>query len=158
MPNREQRRSGAVPEKRVRVEDADGNLYEIFMSDISGRDEFDFMQLTNGIAGGLCDMFLEGKVTLVGIAGLIWAKRRKYEKKLTVQDVMETVSMASIETIELDDGKDSEASDDDPVKRLEEARRNSPPGSAGRQSLPVATTSSDGASDPSSPSSAASTV
>jgi hypothetical protein len=148
MPNRDQRRSGGLPDKKLSVKDANGDLYEIYMSDISGKDEFEYLQLTQGIAGGLCDLFFKGEPSLVGIAGLIWAKRRKYEKKLTPQDVLETVNMASIETLELDDGTDDdEQPSDDPMRKLEEIRQLDPPGP----------TSFDGASGPSSPNSVPST-
>lgn len=140
MPNREQRRAGVGSDKRLRVADARGDTYEILMSDISAKDEFEFMQMTQGAAGGLCDLFLKGEITLVGIAGLIWSQRRKFEKRLTVMDVLDTVNMATIETLELDDGEDD---DEEPERR--------PP-------VRSATPNSDGSSGPSSPNSVPSTA
>jgi hypothetical protein len=111
MPNREQRRHGTDPklEKWIHVEDAQGNPYDIYFKDISGKDEWDFAQQQTGDSKvGLCDIFLEGRMTLIGIAGLIWCARRRYEKKLTIQDVLRSVNMATIETMELHDPEDED--------------------------------------------------
>lgn len=109
MPNREARRNPALDMgKWLHVEDAEGRPFDIYLRDITGKDEYDFLQMTQGTAGGLCDLFLEGKVTLVGLAGLIWCARRKFEKKLTVMDVMKTVNMMTLETMELHDPEEEE--------------------------------------------------
>lgn len=111
MPNRADRRNPALDMgKWLHVEDAEGRPFDIYLRDITGKDEYDFLQMTQGSAGGLCDLFLEGKVTLVGLAGLIWCARRKFEKKLTVMDVLKTVNMMTLETMEL---HDPEEEDDD---------------------------------------------
>lgn len=113
--------------KWLHVEDREGNPYDIFMRDISGKDEFDFMQQMNGVPVGLCDIFLKGEVTLVCVAGLIWSQRRRYERKLTVHDVMKTVSMETVETMELHNPEEdaevlSELAPDDPQRKLAEMR------------------------------------
>lgn len=129
MPNREQRRSGATDlGKWLHVEDAEGTPYDIYLRDITGRDEFDFMTMTQGQMGGLCDLFLEQKVTLVGVAGLIWCARRKFEKKLTVMDVLKMVNMETIESMELHDPEEEgdaaleSLPADDPNRKLAEMR------------------------------------
>lgn len=128
MPNRDTRRHGTAPSlgKWVYIEDANGLPYEIFMRDISGKDEYDFFQMMGGTGVGLTDIFLEGKVTLVGIAGLIWSQRRKQEKKLAIVDVLRTVNMACIETMELhdpDDPDEAERDSSEPEHRLAELER-----------------------------------
>ena len=71
----------------------------------------------------------DGKVTLTGIAGLIWSQRRKFEKRLTVRDVMKLVSMATLETMELHDPEDEgetaieDMTPDDPRRKLAEMAR-----------------------------------
>jgi hypothetical protein len=120
MPNRQSRRHGdkVALGRWLHVEDANGNPYDIYLKDISGKDEFDFMQMMAGTGmanpPGLCDIFLEGRTTLVGISGLIWAQRRRYEKKLTPLDVMKTVNMATIETMELHDPEDEDEDEESP--------------------------------------------
>lgn len=131
MPNREARRHGdrKALGRWLHIEDADGNPYDIYLKDISGKDEWDFMQMVDDRVG-LCDLFLSGKVTLVGIAGLIWTARRRYEKKLTVLDVVKTVNMACIETMELHDpdDEDDEATPPDPTGgQPVSAERSAPP-------------------------------
>lgn len=107
MPNREQRRSGnAQLGKRIHVVDAAGNPFDIYLSDISGKDEADFLQQMQsmGVQGiGLCDLFFKGEPSLVGIAGLVWAQRRRWEKKLLLSDVLTSINMACIESLELHD-------------------------------------------------------
>lgn len=128
MPNRAQRRGNDPSiDKWLHVEDDNGDPYDIFLRDISAKDEADYITMTQGQFGGLCDLFLKGEMTLVGISGLIWSQRRKYEKKLTVADVMKTVSMATIETLEMHDPEDegdvvSELPSDDPQRKLAEMR------------------------------------
>jgi len=129
MPNREQRRHGTDPQlgKWLHVEDNDGNPYDIFMRDISGKDEFDFMQQMNGVPVGLCDIFLKGEPSLICVAGLIWSQRRKYERKLTVMDVLKTVSMESIESMDLHDPEEEAEAEatlaaDDPHRGVIEAQ------------------------------------
>lgn len=126
MPNRDQRRSkDPALDKWLSVEDADGNVYEIHMRDISARDEHEYLAMTNGTVGGLCDLFFEAKVSLTNIAGLIWAYRRKNgEKKLALQDVEKTVNMATIETLELHDpaDEDEDPAPDDPQAKLAKIR------------------------------------
>jgi hypothetical protein len=129
MPNRQQRRANdPTLDKWLHVVDMDDNPFEIYMRDISGKDEYDFLLATQGQMGGLCDMFLEQKVTLVNIAGLIWVVRRKYEKKLTVMDVLRTVSMATLETMDMHDPDDDEEAleslpADDPNRKLAQIRK-----------------------------------
>lgn len=146
MPSRDDRRAmqKEKKEKTLKVEDSEGNLFEIRMSDISARDEFEYIQVTEGKVGGLCDIFLENKVTLTGIAGLIWAYRRKWEKKLNFGDVLKTINMSTIETLELDDGED-ELPSDDPQRKLEEIASANPPNSDGESgtSSPVYAPSTD---------------
>lgn len=131
MPSREQRRHGTDPslEKWLHVEDKDGTPFDIFLRDISGKDEWDYLQMmaSTGMTNppGLCDIFLEGKVTLTNIAGLIWSQRRKHERKLTVMDVLKTVNMTTIETMELHDPAEEEDAleslpQDDPQRQLAE--------------------------------------
>lgn len=149
MPNREERRN-AANEKRLYVEDADGNGYTIYMRDISAKDENDFANLTQGTVG-LCDLFLEGKVSLQALAGLIWAYRRKNgEKKLQLGDVMEKVNMACIETMDLDDGTPEE-DDDSPENRLRQMRegRGRPPGNGDTSSSVEDSRTSSPSSEPS---------
>lgn len=114
MPNRDTRRRGKDPtlDRWLKVTDNDDNTYQIYFKDVSGKDEWDFLMQTQHNAGGLCDMFLEGKVTLIGIAGLIWSQRRKFEKKLTLQEVLKTVSMATIETLEMFDPDEAEEAEE----------------------------------------------
>lgn len=132
MPNREQRRHSTDPNlgKWLEITDADGNQFHIYLRDISGKDEFDYYQMmaSTGVATppGLCDIFLEGKVTLTNIAGLIWAYRRKNgERKLTIAEVLATVNMMTLETMELhdpaEDGADGLPSDD-PDRQIAEMR------------------------------------
>jgi hypothetical protein len=104
-----------------------GDPYDIYLRDISGKDEHDYMVATNGNMGGLCDLFLEQRVTLVNVAGLIWCVRRKFEKKLTPLDVLRDVSMATLETMEMHDPEDDEdvlesLPADDPTRKLAELR------------------------------------
>lgn len=131
MPNRGQRRgSDPTLDKWLHVEDADGNPYDIHMRDISGKDEFDFLQAMTSVGmsnpPGLTDLFLKGEVTLVGIAGLIWAVRRRFERKLNLLDVLKTVNMATIETMDLHDPAEDENEDgsgsDDPDAQLAKIR------------------------------------
>jgi hypothetical protein len=132
MPNRAERRHGQDPNlgKWLEVTDAEGNPFHIHLRDISGKDEFDYFQMmaSTGVANppGLCDIFLEGKVTLTNIAGLIWAYRRKNgERKLSIADVLKTVNMMTLEDMELHD-PDEEGLDalpaDDPNRQLAELR------------------------------------
>jgi hypothetical protein len=125
MPNREQRKSrNPALDKWLYVEDNDGNGYRISMRDISGKDEYEFSQMIQGNVG-LCDLFFEGKPSLVNISGLIWAYRRKNgESKLTVAEVMKTVNLATIETLELHDPaeEDDEPESDDAQAKLAKIR------------------------------------
>lgn len=128
MPNRAQRRANdPTVDKWLHVEDDNGNPYDIFLRDITGKDEYDFLMATQSNMGGLCDMFLESKVTLVNVAGLIWSQRRRFEKKLTVMDVLRDVSMATLETMEMHDPEDEDDAladlpADDPQRKLAEMR------------------------------------
>lgn len=138
MPNRDTRRHGTDPQlgKWLYVEDSNGHGYEIFMRDISAKDEYDFFQMMGGSGVGLTDLFLKGEVSLVGITGLIWSQRRKTDKKLTVVDVMRTVNMACVETMELHDPDDPDEADRDssePEARLAQMERAQ---AASREGLP----------------------
>lgn len=129
MPNREQRRSNDPSiDKWIEVTDDYDRRFEIYLRDVSGKDEFDFQLQTQGQVGGLCDLFLKGEPSLVNVAGLIWSQRRKFEKKLTVMEVLRTVSMATVETIVMHDPNDDEEESmdslpaDDPNRQLAEMR------------------------------------
>lgn len=153
MPNREQRRHGtdATLGKWLEVIDSDGTPFNIHLRDISGKDEFDYFQMmaSTGVANppGLCDIFLEGKVTLTNIAGLVWAHRRKNgERKLTIADVLKTINMMTLETMELHDPDEEGLEalpDDDPDRQLAEMRA--------RQALTGGEPGFDGGSPRSSP-------
>src|SRR5215207_2308713 len=118
MPNRKERRAmqqSGEPELTIRVT-VRGEPFEIKASDISAKDEHDFNRMTDSGNGGmfLTDLF-QGRVSLVHIAGLVWVMRRKYDKKLSLQDVEATVNLQCLNTLELDDGKsDDENEGDEP--------------------------------------------
>jgi hypothetical protein len=129
MPNRQQRRANdPTLDKWLEVTDDYENKFEIFLRDVSGKDEFDFQIQTQGHVGGLCDLFLKGEPSLVNVAGLIWSQRRKHEKKLTVMEVLRSVSMATIETMVMHDPEEDEEDAleslpaDDPQRKLAEMR------------------------------------
>jgi hypothetical protein len=151
MPSREQRRHNPDLGKWLHIEDADGNPYDIYLRDISGKDEYEFTQMMPN-AGGLCDLFFEGRVSLVNIAGLIWAFRRKNgERNLKIPDVLKTVNLMSIETMELhdpdDEDDDASPAPDDPHAKLAKIEAERAAGLAGF----------GGGSDPSDPGSGPST-
>jgi hypothetical protein len=116
----------------LEVTDSDNTPFHIYLRDISGKDEFDYFQMmaSTGVANppGLCDIFLEGKVTLTNIAGLIWAHRRKNgERKLTIADVLKTVNFMTLENMELHDPEEEGLDalpEDDPQRQLAEMRAN----------------------------------
>lgn len=128
MPNRAHRRANdPTLDKWLHVEDDHGDPYDIYLRDVSAKDEADFLMLTEGKMGGLCDLFLEQRMTLVGIAGLIWSQRRHFEKKLTLLEVMKTVSLATLDAMELHDPREEDdpldgLPADDPQRRLAEMR------------------------------------
>ncbi len=109
--------------KRIHVVDSGGNPYDIYLNDISGKDEADFLQQIQsmGIQGvGLCDLFFKGEPSLVTIAGMVWSQRRRWEKKLLLSDVLKTINMGCIESLELHDPDDEDEVDDavDPTMAL----------------------------------------
>lgn len=105
MPNREQRRSGDLDTTKIRVT-VDGNPYEFSMGDISALDELDYQKATGRTFMG--DMAHEG-FSSVTIAGFVWCLRRRYEKKLTFDEVLREVKMSDLETLQIGDDDEPEA-------------------------------------------------
>lgn len=110
--NRQQRRAAAknkMAEAKIKVT-IKGNLYEIGMLDLSGKDAMDFRRITAQMLGGeglsLSDLFIKGAVDLEHVAGVVWAYRRRWEKDLTYVDVLEEIDMTCLEGMTLDDGKE----------------------------------------------------
>lgn len=98
MPNRGDRRSGELEAVKIRVV-CGGNPYEISLADISALDEMDYYKATGQT---FMDVFT-GKVSSFAIAGLVWVYRRRYEKKLTFDEVMAEFKLSDLESLQLGD-------------------------------------------------------
>jgi hypothetical protein len=107
MPNREQRRSGELDAVKIRVT-IDGNPYEFSMADISALDERDY-SMANGTGRTFMEEMATGNFSSVTIAGFVWCLRRKYEKRLTFEEVLREVKISDMETLDIDDGSETEA-------------------------------------------------
>lgn len=130
MPNREQRRSGGGElDVRIRVT-VDGNPYEFSMGDISALDELDYQRETGKT---FMEEMATGRMSSVTVAGFVWCLRRRYEKRLTFQEVLGEVKMSDMETLQIGD-------DDDEVEVPEPASNGTSPESSGG---PSATNSPD---------------
>jgi hypothetical protein len=105
MPNRDERRSGELDEIKIRVV-CGGNPYEISLSDISALDEMDYYKATGQT---FMDVF-SGKVSAFAIAGLVWVYRRRWEKKLTFEEVMKEFKLSDLESLQLGDDEDEDTS------------------------------------------------
>jgi hypothetical protein len=104
MPNRAQRRSGELDAIKIRVT-IDGNPYEFSMADISALDERDY-SMANGTGRTFMEEMASGNFSSVTIAGFVWCIRRRYEKKLTFEEVLREVKISDMETLEIDDGSE----------------------------------------------------
>jgi len=104
MPNRDERRSGELDEIKIRVV-CGGNPYEISLSDISALDEMDYYKATGQT---FMDVF-SGKVSAFAIAGIVWVYRRRWEKKLTFEEVMKEFKLSDLESLQLGDDEDEDA-------------------------------------------------
>ncbi len=103
MPNRDDRRSGELDEIKISVV-CGGNPYEIALSDISALDEMDYFKATGQT---FMDVF-SGKVSAFAIAGIVWVYRRRFEKRLTFEEVMKEFKLSDLETLQLGDDNDDE--------------------------------------------------
>jgi hypothetical protein len=108
MPNREERRSGELDELKIKVV-CGGNPYEISLSDISALDEMDYYQATGQT---FMDVFT-GKISAFAIAGLVWVYRRRWEKKLTFQEVLKEFKLSDLESLSM--GDDEEEQEEPPA-------------------------------------------
>jgi hypothetical protein len=104
MPNRAQRRSGELDSVQISVS-IDGNPYEWTMADISALDERDY-SMANGTGRTFMEEMASGNFSSVTIAGFVWCIRRRYEKKLTFEEVLREVKISDMETLEIDDGSE----------------------------------------------------
>jgi hypothetical protein len=115
MPNRAQRRSGEPGQFdkmgfRVTLHTTRGiEPYDIELANLSAQDEFDFHQTT----GYTFFEAFEHMSTYV-VAAYIWLERRKYEKRLTFQEVAKEVTVRDLESMRsFDDDDDVNEPDDD---------------------------------------------
>jgi len=108
MPNREERRSGELDELKIKVV-CGGNPYEISLSDISALDEMDYYQATGQT---FMDVFT-GKMSAFAIAGLVWVYRRRWEKKLTFQEVLKEFKLSDLQSLSM--GDEEEEAEEPPV-------------------------------------------
>jgi hypothetical protein len=104
MPNRAQRRSGELDSVQISVT-IDGNPYVFSMADISALDERDY-SMANGTGRTFMEEMASGNFSSVTIAGFIWCIRRRYEKRLTFDEVLREVKISDMETLEIDDGSE----------------------------------------------------
>jgi hypothetical protein len=110
MPNREQRRSGELDAVKIRVT-VDGAPYVFSMADISALDERDY-SMNNGTGRTFMEEMSSGNFSSVTVAGFIWCLRRRYEKRLTFEEVLGEVKISDMESLQVgDDDEDVEVSE-----------------------------------------------
>jgi hypothetical protein len=113
MPNRAQRRSGELDSVQISVT-IDGNPYVFSMADISALDERDY-SMANGTGRTFMEEMASGNFSSVTIAGFVWCIRRRYEKKLTFEEVLREVKISDMETLEIDDGSEVDEAVQEPA-------------------------------------------
>lgn len=126
MPNRDDRRSGALEQAQIRVV-CGGNPYEISLADISSLDEFDYYKATGQT---FMDVF-SGKVSSFAIAGMVWVYRRRFERSLTFEEVLKEFKLSDLESLQIGDDED----DEEPAPPAAANGKN--PESSGELSAPI---------------------
>jgi hypothetical protein len=109
MPNRAQRRSGELESVKISVS-IDGNPYVFSMADISALDERDY-SMANGTGRTFMEEMASGNFSSVTVAGFVWCLRRRYEKKLTFEEVLREVKISDMETLQVGDDDEEEVSE-----------------------------------------------
>lgn len=142
MPNRETRRHGDLSEFekmgfRVTTHTARGiEPYEIQIANYSAQDELDFHQAT-----GHTFFSAFSEMSTYVLAAFVWLERRKYEKKLTFQEVAKEIKFRDLESLEFiaEDDEEDEAEVPEPAFNGKNPERSGGPSDAISQGSPVST-------------------
>jgi hypothetical protein len=121
MPNRQQRRSGDLPEMAFRITLANtprgSETYEVHVEDLSALDEADFGRAMAQAIGARQTFFQAFEnVSTIMVAGFVWLVRRRAEKNLQLNDVLKEVHVRDLQSfVSLNDDDDDEAEEESAV-------------------------------------------